>query len=1111
MANTKVTGDLIASSTIATDNIADNAVTSDKISGITTAHIAEGSNLYYTDARTDARVALVVDSAPSTLNTLNELADALGDDPNFATTTATSIGLKAPLASPSFTGNATFAGDVTVSGGDITVSNVITGVSGGSFRVKNNGGTTIATFADNQNATFAGSITTNLSSAGTYFTGGSGGIRQLSITSGTNISAHALHTFNIASSNGKYEFDVNGTTELSLDSSSATFAGDVIIDDGVGRITLSSVSGENRIQSTTTGFSAYEKLAFTADDYEFKLGNATFAGDITLNEDLNFSTNGFADISNTGTGAIRIKPSGGTTALTLTGANATFAGLVYSGDGFRTSSSNSSYNLLTRDNSNGSYPFYCQNSLGVSGDAAIARFAYGSYGANTGTVVLDVRSGTSYFNDCNVGIGTNSPSFKLDVSGDGIRSIRSTAGWAGWFENTGNSSGVVVTAGVDSGHAPLLIRKEDGTELFSVRGSGTSYFENGNVGIGTTTPDKKLHILDTSAGAVTYPLRLQNSGTTVGTDVGLIFTTKTSNGGSASCVIRSESQDASGNSSLVFFTPSSGSALERMRINSGGTVEIINNTSPKLRLTRGTKQYTSRVDNNNKFVIQEEGGNEFFVVESGASSNSIRIDSSGNVGIGVTDPGFKLDIHGDSTSGVMSVKNAANARDTFRSENAAGTRTFNIGNDANGHANVLIRNSSGTVTSYLLGSGNSYINGGNVGIGTTSPDYKLDVSGSSAAGFRLTTNGFTNLDLVSPRTSGNLGGLRFKQDIDTYQTGEFLGLHGGGFDWKTGSGSAVPTSKMSMDSSGNVGIGVTPFATSLGSQSVLDIGHAGSVWGYQNYTYLIANAYYDSGWLYKNTASAGVLQIAGDELSFRQAPSGTANAGVALTQPFTIKASGNVGIGATSPDEKLSVDGNIFLQGNDDYIAFNTSASSGHPKIKMNTDADFSFLNTAGANTFHIENGGNVGIGITSPKAKLDVDGDANTTGYNSNTLEFSTFFTSGSNQVIATLSSPSADTTCVATIEYVALYNYGGTNVAAGVIMASTRYVASVGNTYQQVNDITISVSGNDTSLEPTLFWVDGINNENKLKINVASSVQITARVRITYHNATLTRNYAA
>ena len=60
-----------------------------------------------TTAYTDAAVAAIVDSAPATLNTLDELAAALGDDTNFATTTATAIGLKAPLASPTFTGTPT--------------------------------------------------------------------------------------------------------------------------------------------------------------------------------------------------------------------------------------------------------------------------------------------------------------------------------------------------------------------------------------------------------------------------------------------------------------------------------------------------------------------------------------------------------------------------------------------------------------------------------------------------------------------------------------------------------------------------------------------------------------------------------------------------------------------------------------------------------------------------------------------------------------------------------------------------------------------------------------------------------------------------------------------
>ena len=72
-----------------------------------TATAGNNSTQIATTAYADAAVAAIVDSAPATLNTLNELADALGDDANFATTTATAIGLKAPLASPTFTGTVT--------------------------------------------------------------------------------------------------------------------------------------------------------------------------------------------------------------------------------------------------------------------------------------------------------------------------------------------------------------------------------------------------------------------------------------------------------------------------------------------------------------------------------------------------------------------------------------------------------------------------------------------------------------------------------------------------------------------------------------------------------------------------------------------------------------------------------------------------------------------------------------------------------------------------------------------------------------------------------------------------------------------------------------------
>ena len=83
------------------------------ISNHSTDDLSEGSNLYYTDARVntllgtkgyatetyvDTEIANLVDSAPGTLDTLNELAAALGDDPNFATTVTNTLATKQDAA-----------------------------------------------------------------------------------------------------------------------------------------------------------------------------------------------------------------------------------------------------------------------------------------------------------------------------------------------------------------------------------------------------------------------------------------------------------------------------------------------------------------------------------------------------------------------------------------------------------------------------------------------------------------------------------------------------------------------------------------------------------------------------------------------------------------------------------------------------------------------------------------------------------------------------------------------------------------------------------------------------------------------------------------------------
>ena len=74
-----------------------------------------------TTAFVSTAVANVIDSAPGALDTLNELAAALGDDANFSTTVTNSIATKLPLSGGQMTGNITFSGSQTVDGRDLSV------------------------------------------------------------------------------------------------------------------------------------------------------------------------------------------------------------------------------------------------------------------------------------------------------------------------------------------------------------------------------------------------------------------------------------------------------------------------------------------------------------------------------------------------------------------------------------------------------------------------------------------------------------------------------------------------------------------------------------------------------------------------------------------------------------------------------------------------------------------------------------------------------------------------------------------------------------------------------------------------------------------------------
>ena len=133
MANTKITSRVLADNAVLTANItdanvttakvADNAVTGDKVADdvalagnptTTTQSAGNNTTRIATTAFVSTAVANLADSAPDALNTLNELAAAMGDDANFSTTITNSIAAKLPLAGGTMTGNIVMGDDTSI-------------------------------------------------------------------------------------------------------------------------------------------------------------------------------------------------------------------------------------------------------------------------------------------------------------------------------------------------------------------------------------------------------------------------------------------------------------------------------------------------------------------------------------------------------------------------------------------------------------------------------------------------------------------------------------------------------------------------------------------------------------------------------------------------------------------------------------------------------------------------------------------------------------------------------------------------------------------------------------------------------------------------------------
>jgi len=480
---------------------------------------------------------------------------------------------------------------------------------------------------------------------------------------------------------------------------------------------------------------------------------------------------------------------------------------------------------------------------------------------------------------------------------------------------------------------------------------------SGNVGIGTTSPETKLQVGTGSGASVdsSYALAIDGSGIT-----GIQILSGSTQSGR---IVFGDSDNAS--VGMLRYDHSDNSmryrvnGSEKMRLTSDGNLLIgtTSDSGQKL-VVDGTAKveqyfYINDTGNSNLFFIRNEsnfasidngtrtlnfiGGDKIFL--NGSFAEAMRIKSGGNVLIGTTsDSGFKLRVNGDSTNGVVAIKNASNGRDTMRSENASGTRTFNIGNDGSGNGIVLIRNSSGTTKTYLSGNGDSYLNAGNVGIGQTSPAHKLDV-----AGYIRSAN--TGAD-SNTKYSQFLGRhyTNSEQDvlaISTESTSSNNNIYvGGGFSsrnsattirFSTASNNTTTTGseRMRITSDGSVGIGTTSPSTKLEVSGHVRLSSNGLRLEFTN-------------------ANVGLLRDSNnlvlggyDNIIFRSENSGITS----QSERMRINSSGNVGIGLTNPSEKLSLPDNskiglgdsadlqIYHDGSNSFI---DDAGTGKLRIRSN-------------------------------------------------------------------------------------------------------------------------------------------------------------------------------
>ena len=222
----------------------------------------------------------------------------------------------------------------------------------------------------------------------------------------------------------------------------------------------------------------------------------------------------------------------------------------------------------------------------------------------------------------NVGIGTSSPGNKLDIVSAGSSQIRVKDGvnaTAYYDFGRDGTDGFFGFSGAQASFSGYKWSINAGSEVMRITNGG-------NVGIGTSSPQWKLHIYDSSAPIIMLEEAAVGN-TFIGQDSDTFFIRRGTIGAANALII-----DSSGNVGIGTSLPDSTRALTLNRTGNYGGIEFQVNGSTQARLQQESTG-SLYIDSG----ITTTTGSTIFRTANG--SERMRIDSSGNVGIGTSSPG----------------------------------------------------------------------------------------------------------------------------------------------------------------------------------------------------------------------------------------------------------------------------------------------------------------------------------------------------------------------------------------------------------------------------------------------------------------------------------------